>query len=85
MADTPEPEPYLAERIRDALACDGVAELGISVSVSGDRVLLTGDVATAERKQAVTEAAAPLVEGRTLHNAVTVAHLTEPEEREEIP
>jgi len=81
-----EPQAYVAERIRDALAHDErVAELGISVSVSGDRVFLTGDVATDERKTAVGEVVTPLLEGRSLHNAVTVASLSEPEGREEIP
>ena len=81
-----EPQAYVAERIRDALAHDDrVAELGLSVSVSGDRVFLTGDVATDERKTAVGEVVTPLLEGRSLHNAVTVASLSEPEGREEIP
>ncbi|MGH9223871.1 MAG: BON domain-containing protein [Acidimicrobiales bacterium] len=80
------PDEYLSERIRDALAHDDrVAELGISVSVSGDRVFLTGDVATDERKAAVAEVVRPLLEGRSLHNAVTVASLSEPEGREQIP
>lgn len=81
-----EPQAYLAERIRTALAHDDrVAELGISVSVSAERVFLTGDVATPERKTAVAEVVTPLLEGRSLHNAVSVADLSEPEGGEEIP
>ena len=80
------PDPYLVERVRTALAEDPrVGELGISVSVSNDRVFLTGDVATDERKTAVGEVVTPLLEGRSLHNAVTVASLSEPEGREKIP
>ena len=73
-----EPTVYLVERVREALAHDPrVAELGIAVTVSGDSVLLTGDVATPERKAVVSEVVEPLVEGRTLHNSVTVASLAE--------
>jgi len=80
-----EPAAYLVERLREALAHDPrVAELGISVTVSGDAVLLTGYVATPERKAAVTEVVEPLLEGRTLHNGVTVATLAEVDTREEL-
>jgi hypothetical protein len=80
-----EPTPYLIERVREALAHDPrVAELGISVAVTGDAVLLTGDVATAERREAVAEVVEPLLEGRTLHNGVTVASLAEVDQREEL-
>lgn len=80
-----EPAPYLIERVREALAHDPrVAELGISVTVTGDAVLLTGDVATAERREAVAEVVEPLLEGRTLHNGVTVASLAEVDQREEL-
>ena len=83
---TDEPQPYVAGRIREALAHDDrVAELGIAVDVSDDEVKLTGDVATPERKTAVAEVVEPLLEGRHLENAVTVATPTEPEGQEEIP
>ena len=81
-----EPQPYVAERIRDALAHDDrVAELGISVEVSDEQVELTGDVATPGRKEAVAAVVEPLLDGRELHNDVTVAAPTEPDGREAIP
>lgn len=84
-AGAAEPAPYLVERVREALAHDPrVAELGISVTVNGDAVLLTGEVATPERKEAVTEVVEPLLDGRTLHNGVTVATLTEVDTTEEL-
>ena len=80
-----EPAAYLVERVREALAHDSrVSELGISVTVTGDSVMLTGDVATPERKSAVAEVVEPLLEGRTLHNAVTVATMTEVDAKEEL-
>jgi hypothetical protein len=81
-----EPDAYLVARVREALAHDPrVAELGISVTVAGDSVLLTGEVATPERKAAVTEVVQPLLEGRRLSNGVTVANLAETGTEETIP
>ena len=69
----PEPEAYLVERLREAVAHDPrVAALGISVRVVAGRVVLTGDVATPERKAAVSEVVAPLIEGLILVNELTV-------------
>ena len=81
-----EPEVYLVERIREALAHDAsVAELGIGVTVAGDYILLTGDVATHERKAAATEVVEKLAEGRTVHNSLTVTVADETDARESIP
>ncbi len=85
MMAVPEPEAYVLERIREALAHDPrVSQLGIGVSVAGGRILLSGEVATAERKVAATEVARALAEGRAVYNAITVAALSEPSEREEL-
>lgn len=81
-----EPDAYLVARIREALAHDPrVAELGVSVTVAGENVLLTGNVATAERKAAVGEIVGPLVGDRVLHNGVTVAMLSEVDAKETLP
>ncbi len=85
---TAEPEVYVVERIREALAHDPrVAELGIGVTVTGDKVLLTGDVATTDRRAAVEEVVAPLADGRVVHNVIGVVPVSEvpPEDREMIP
>ena len=82
---TAEPDAYLAERIREALAHDPrVSQLGICVSIAGGRILLSGEVATPERKAAATEVAHPLAEGRAVYNALTVSTLSEPAHREEL-
>ena len=73
-----EPDAYLAERIREALAHDpNVAELGISVRVAPAMVFLTGDVGTVERRDAVGAVVAALAEGRTVRNGLTVVAVTE--------
>jgi osmotically-inducible protein OsmY len=73
-----EPDAYLTERIREALAHDPrIAELGIAVSVSGDHVLVSGNVATADRRSTVNEVVGPLLGDRVLHNAVTVSPISE--------
>jgi osmotically-inducible protein OsmY len=80
-----QPDAYLVEHIRDALAHDPrVSQPGISVTVAGGKVLLSGEVATAERKSAATEVAEPLAEGRAVHNALTVSAPFEPADREDL-
>ncbi|HYH28662.1 MAG TPA: BON domain-containing protein [Actinomycetota bacterium] len=44
-----EPDTYIIQHVREKLALDG-GELDIHVRVNGDTVLLTGSVATEERK-----------------------------------
>lgn len=83
---THEPQAYLTERIREALAHDPkVSELGIAVSVTGDHVVVTGSVATPERRLAVEDIVTPLLGELTLHNGITVSSLSEGDEQEAIP
>ncbi len=80
------PDVYLVARVREALAHDPrVGGLGIAVTVAGDKLLLRGDVATPERKAAAAEVVRPLLEGRTLENALTVVTVSEAEAEETIP
>lgn len=81
-----QPDAYVAEHIRDALAHDPrVSQPGISVTVAGGKILLSGEVATTERKSAATDVAEPLAGGRPVHNALTVSALAEPAGREDLP
>lgn len=80
---TIEPDEYLVERIRGALA--ELAELGITVRVTPEMVFLTGDVGTPERKEEVEAAVAALVNGRTVRNGLTVVDLAEVDAEEIIP
>jgi osmotically-inducible protein OsmY len=67
------PDEYVAASIRDALARDPRgAELGIDVSVSDDAVLLTGRVATAERKLSLEEIVREHAPDRSVRNEILV-------------
>ena len=80
-----EPDAYLAEHIREALAHDPrVSQPGLSVTVAGGKILLSGEVATEDRKAAAGEVVERLAEGRAVHNALTVSALSEPADRESI-
>ena len=71
--DASEPDGYLAEHVRTALAADPRAgELGVTVRIVGPRAFLCGDVATPERREAVAAVASELLSGYELHNDVTV-------------
>jgi osmotically-inducible protein OsmY len=68
-----EPVEYLAEHVHAAFASDPrVSELGIQVTISGDKVFLSGDVATEERRDAVADVAAELLPDHEVHNHVAV-------------
>ena len=73
MSATPPTDPYLAERIRTAIAQDDrVNELGIAVAIVGDRVFVTGTVLTAERRDGIASVIAEQVPALELHNDVAV-------------
>lgn len=62
-------DEYKEAHIAEALATDPrVSMLGIEVSIRDRDVFLSGDVATPERKQAVSEVVAELLPGYTVHN-----------------
>lgn len=70
-------DPYLAERVRTALAEDPrVGELGVDVVVDGARLVLTGVVGTAERCAAVEQVARELAPEHDVDNRLTVVTLT---------
>jgi osmotically-inducible protein OsmY len=66
---------YLAQQIEERIACDErTAELGVRVTVRGERVYLSGTVACAERKDVVGAVAAEAARagGRTVVNEIVV-------------
>jgi osmotically-inducible protein OsmY len=70
---SPEHDPYVAERIRTALAQDErVNELGVHVTLVGSRVFVTGTVATAERQRGIASVLAEQFPEFEVHNDVTV-------------
>ena len=79
------PPEYLAQRVQDALAADErVSELGLTVSVSENRLLVTGVVATEERRRAVGEVVARAAPGLEVHNGVEVEELRAPDHVENL-
>jgi osmotically-inducible protein OsmY len=79
MSSDPQHEPYLVERIREALALDArVNELGIVVTVAGSRVFLTGWVANAERQRGITEVVRESFPGLDVCNDVKVQEVAPP-------
>lgn len=80
-----EPDQYLIERVREALAEDPrVGELYVQVTVAAGKVFLSGNVATPERKAAMSEVVAELLPDHKIHNLATVSSLPEPEETERL-
>ncbi|HZM32331.1 MAG TPA: BON domain-containing protein [Acidimicrobiales bacterium] len=73
----PLPTPYLVGHIQDTLATDGRAqELGVDVTVAGNRVVLNGTVATEGQREAIGEVAGEVVAehapGHEVVNELTV-------------
>ena len=73
---------YRAERLREELARDpSVGRLGVELTVVGRRVLLRGEVATAERKASLAAAVALLAPDLEVDDReVRVRTLREPEQ-----
>jgi osmotically-inducible protein OsmY len=68
-----EPSEYLSEHVQDALARDPrLNELGLRITITGDKAFLSGDVATAERRDAAGAVAAELLPDHHVHNQVNV-------------
>ena len=86
MGGSDQPEDYLVERVREALATDPrVGELSLEVRVEGEEVILTGAVPTEERRSAVGAVAAGVAQGRTIRNDTVVEDLAPPGDVEEVP
>ncbi len=76
-------DAYLVERVRTALAEDPrVGELGIAVAVEGGTLVLSGEVATAERRAAVEAVAREQAPEIEIDNRVSQSALGEPGEPE---
>jgi osmotically-inducible protein OsmY len=82
MAHADEPDAYLGEQVRAALARDPrLHELGIRVTVlaSRRRVELAGVVATPERRSLVGEVARRTLPDFEVHNDIAVQQMAPPE------
>ena len=78
-----EPEPYLLQHVRDAIANDPrVNELDVHLSSAGGKVFLAGHVSTKERRDALGEVVRELLPGYIVVNQVSVPETSEPPEVE---
>jgi osmotically-inducible protein OsmY len=76
---------YLVARLRRALTEDPrTAEQGVRVRVHGHTVQLSGQVATAQRRDALTAVVAEQAPGLTIRNDVRVVATGQPAEWEEL-
>ncbi|MFD7658115.1 BON domain-containing protein [Actinosynnema sp. NPDC059797] len=80
-----EPEQYLSARLRRALAEDPrTTEQGVRVTVRGDNVLLSGSVASDERRDALKAVIHDVAPELTVLDDVKVVPVGAPAGREEI-
>jgi BON domain len=74
-----QPEQYVVAHVRETLACDPrVNELNVQVTVTSNRILLSGEVTTAARRDAITTVARELLPDFEIINDTTVADFGEP-------
>ncbi len=71
-----EPDEYLIERIRTAIAQDSMlGELDVHVQVAGGRIFLTGTVATPERHARISTVVEELCPDCEVRNDISVSML----------
>ncbi|MET9319365.1 BON domain-containing protein [Streptomyces sp. NPDC003038] len=63
---------YRIQHLRDRLAREDIAELGVRIEIRGGRALLWGSVSTAECRSAVLRLAAEELAGVPWHDDLTV-------------
>lgn len=81
-----EPKHYLVGRVREALAKDPrVHDLNVEVSISGDKVFLTGKVESESRKQTIGSVVSEVLPDHQICNETEVADLPEPGASERLP
>lgn len=69
-----EPAVYVAEHIKDELLRDpDVGELDLHVVVDGNRVVVSGNVSTQDRYDAITRSLRAQLPGHDVRNETTVA------------
>ena len=74
---------YDTEHIREALIRDPrVNELGVQVRMVNDELVVTGDVGSEQRRQAIAEVVGELAPGVALRNDVSVTDLSAPSGQE---
>ena len=86
MTEQAQSEPYAGERLREALAADPqVSDLSLQVATVAGNVFVTGQVATQERIDAVSEIAARVLPDHVVHNDLTLITLSDTPAVEQLP
>jgi len=76
---------YLAVHVREMLVADDrIGEQDLQTEMVAGTVVITGEVATEERRQAVSQVAAETLAGTPHRNLVTVVHNDGPVETERL-
>jgi osmotically-inducible protein OsmY len=79
-------DPYLPERVRDALANDPrVGELGVHVVIRDGMLILSGTVGSSARQVAAADIARDLAPGHLVVDEIVVADFPESTEVEHLP
>ncbi|MFF2193942.1 hypothetical protein [Streptomyces sp. NPDC058157] len=83
-ADTALPE-YRAQHLRDRLAREDVAELGVRVELRGHTVLVWGPVSGEDCRETVLRIAAEVLRPLTWRHDLTVVSARPPDREEDLP
>ncbi|MEV7617436.1 BON domain-containing protein [Streptomyces sp. NPDC089799] len=81
-ATTPE---YQAQHLRERLAHDDIAELGVRVEVRGDTVLVWGPVSTLRCRETVLRIAGEVLPPLPWRHDLTVVSARPPDHGEDLP
>ncbi|KIF07175.1 hypothetical protein PL81_03535 [Streptomyces sp. RSD-27] len=81
--DTTPPE-YRAQHLRDRLAREEVAELGVRVELRGQTVLVWGPVSSPDCRETVLRMAAESLAPLTWHHDLTVVSTRPPDSEEDL-
>ena len=85
MTQPTDPPQYVAERIRSALASDRrVSEIGIGVKIVGNRVQLSGAVATPDRRALVEQIVRELMPDHDVQNDIVIQEMGESQRAERL-
>ncbi len=81
MSGSNESDVYLVEHVREHLIRDPlIRELDIHVTMHGTTLVVTGNVATEERRTAISHALDALLPAHTIRNDTTVTAFTDTSE-----
>jgi osmotically-inducible protein OsmY len=76
-APSSRPDHYLVQHVREALANDPrVSELHVEVTITTDRVFLTGAVPSEERREVIAAVVRELLPEHQVSNHVTVESIS---------